>query len=35
MEIQGRILVTNAFIEARVQLHWSEAKIGIPQIVGA
>jgi len=33
MEIRGRILVTIAFI--RVRLHWSEARNGIPEIVGA
>jgi len=32
MEIQGRIIVTIAFIEARV---WSEARSGIPEIVSA
>jgi len=35
MEIRGRILVTIAIIEVRVRLHWSEARSGIPEIVGA
>eukprot|EP00277_Geminigera_cryophila_P011418 CAMPEP_0179452336 /NCGR_PEP_ID=MMETSP0799-20121207/36222_1 /TAXON_ID=46947 /ORGANISM="Geminigera cryophila, Strain CCMP2564" /LENGTH=47 /DNA_ID= /DNA_START= /DNA_END= /DNA_ORIENTATION= len=35
MEIRGRGLVTIAFVEALVRLHWSEARSGIPEIVGA
>jgi len=35
MEIQGRILVTIALVEARVGLHWSKARCCIPEIVGA
>ena len=35
IEILGRIPVTIAFIEARVRLHWSGARSGILEIVGA
>ena len=35
VEIQGRILATIAFIEARVRLHLSQARSCIPKILGA
>jgi len=35
MEIWGSLFVTIAFIEARVRLHWSEARSGIPKNLGA
>jgi len=35
MEIRGRILVTIVFVEARVELLWSKARSGIPEILGA
>jgi len=35
MEIRGRILVTIVFVEVRVELLWSKARSGIPEIVGA
>jgi len=34
-KIRDRIPVTIAFIEARVRLHWSGARSGILEIVGA
>ena len=35
MEIRARVLVTIAFVEARVGLHWSKVRSGIPEIVAA
>jgi len=35
MEIWGMVLVTIVFTEARVRLYWSEARGGIPEIVGS
>jgi len=35
MEIRGRIVVTIAFVGAHIGLHWSKARSGIPEIVGA